>query len=280
MSVVGFGAMGTKVEVHASSASAHQAVRHRIESFEQAFSRFRDDSELSRINAATGSGVSVSPDMRGILEAAAIMKRRTNGLFDVGVGEAMSDWGYDRSFEDIVEGRRAPASSSPPQWRIDDGVVSLGPGTRLDLGGIAKGWAADRIVEAGIADVVSVGGDLRSTDETLVVDVLDHFDEVAAEVEVGVGALATSSRMKRTWLVDGARVHHLIDPRTMRPADTPTLSATVVADTAVEAEVAAKVILLMGADGLWWADRQDWIRYALVVWSDASVFSTAARVAS
>lgn len=280
MSVVTFGAMGTTVEVHASSASAHRAVRDRLAAFEQTFSRFRTDSELTLINDGATAGAPLSKDMRGVLEAAASMRARTGGVFDIGVGGAVADWGYDCSFEEIVDGLRPPAPSLRPHWSIDDGVVSLGPGIRLDLGGIAKGWTADRIVESGIADVVSIGGDLRSVDESLVVDVLDHVDELAAEVEVGVGALATSSRTKRTWIVDGERVHHIIHPWTMRPADTPILSATVVADTAVEAEVAAKVVLLMGADGLWWADRQPWIRHAFVVWNDSNVFATAARVAS
>jgi thiamine biosynthesis lipoprotein len=68
--------------------------------------------------------------------------------------------------------------------------------------------------------------------------------------------------------------HHLIDPRTGRPADTPILSATVVAGTATEAEAGAKAVLLLGEDGLSWAADQAWIEAALAVWHDGSVFGT------
>ena len=112
----------------------------------------------------------------------------------------------------------------------------LDEGTALDLGGIAKGWTADRVVEDGFVTVASAGGDVRSSDPTLVVEILDSHDAVAAEVHIGVGALATSSRAKRRWNVANSEAHHIIDPRTMRPAATPIVSASVVAETAVEAE--------------------------------------------
>ena len=72
-------------------------------------------------------------------------------------------------------------------------ALHLAEGTRLDLGGIAKGWTSDRAVERGLATMVSAGGDLRSVDPGLSVDVMGSSGEVLAEVEVGLGALATSS---------------------------------------------------------------------------------------
>ena len=81
-------------------------------------------------------------------------------------------------------------------------------------------------------------------------------------------------------MVAEQRVHHLVDPRSMRPADTPVLSASAVAATATAAEAAAKAILLMGVDGLAWADGQSWIRNAIAVWHDGNVYGTSRRLAS
>jgi thiamine biosynthesis lipoprotein len=74
--------------------------------------------------------------------------------------------------------------------------------------------------------------------------------------------------------VGGREVSHLIDPRTRAPVESPVLSATVLAETAVEAEAGAKAVLLLGEDGLAWADGRDWISGALVVWHDGAVYAT------
>jgi thiamine biosynthesis lipoprotein len=173
-----------------------------------------------------------------------------------------------------------PAPDSSIFWTLDDNVVGLMEGTNLDLGGIVKGWTCDRVVEAGHATMASAGGDIRSVDSSLVVEILDGVDETAAEVCLGVGALATSSRFKKRWLVDGREAHHIIDPRTMRPAITPVISASVLAATAAEAEAGAKAVLILGTDGLKWADAQPWIRQAIVVWHDGNVYGNALRRAS
>jgi thiamine biosynthesis lipoprotein len=143
------------------------------------------------------------------------------------------------------------------------------------LGGVAKGWTADWVVESGEAQVVSAGGDVRSTRRDTLVEVAGGDGLRAARVHLGVGALATSSTQRRSWSVAGSRVHHLIDPRRGRPASTPVTTASAIAATAVEAEAAAKAVLLLGGAGLAWADSQSWIRAALAVWEDGSVYATA-----
>jgi thiamine biosynthesis lipoprotein len=196
------------------------------------------------------------------------------------MGRAIGAWGYDATFSDVSDKPHAPRPLEQPSWSIDGSTLSRGPGTTIDLGGIAKGWTCDRAVESGLAVIASAGGDMRSAEPGLVVEIIDSTSQVAAEVEVGIGALATSSTTRRTWQVAGAQVHHIIDPHTMAPAVTPVRSATVVADTAAEAEAGAKAVLLMGIDGLSWAASQRWIRHALAIWHDGSVFATALRRAS
>jgi len=159
-------------------------------------------------------------------------------------------------------------------------TLTMAPDTSLDLGGFVKGWTCDQVVESGAATLASAGGDLRSRDAGLVVDVLDANDTVATRVHLGVGAFATSSVSKRRWQVADTTAHHIIDPRAMAPSRGPVVSASVAADTAIEAEAGAKAVLLQGVDGLAWADRQPWIRFAMAIWNDGNIYGTTVRRAS
>ncbi|NHZ70106.1 MAG: hypothetical protein GWP18_00515 [Proteobacteria bacterium] len=273
MTVATFDAMGTSIDVHARDEHGIDIARAMFDQYEAMFSRFDPDSELSRINRSNTSS-SVSPDMQILLHSAQDLRIATNGLTDIGIGAAVRGWGYTSTFDEVTDRDSVPMPVCTGAWSIDGDTVSLADGAMLDLGGIAKGWTSDRIVEAGVATVVSAGGDIRSSDPTLVVEILDGDDAVAAEVHVGVGALATSSRMRRRWRTGAIRAHHIIDPRTGSPAVTPVLSASVIAETAAEAEAAAKAVLILGADGLAWADEQEWIRAAVAIWYDGNVYGT------
>ncbi|MEN8113273.1 MAG: FAD:protein FMN transferase [Actinomycetota bacterium] len=279
MTPLEFEAMGTTVEVHGSSDTVN-SVRSMFDRFERRLSRFLPDSELSWINRHRGRWVPVSSTMFHVLSLASEMRERTGGLVNIGVGSALAAWGYDRTFSDLPNLDRPPDRSADPCWEIGESRVFVDSHTQLDLGGIVKGWACDNVVEAGDAAVVSAGGDIRSTDASLVVEIADADGETATEVEIGVGALATSSTAKRRWRAGSREANHLIDPRTMSPSQSPIISASVVAETAVEAEAGAKAVLLHGVDGLAWADRQTWIRTAIVVWHDGSVYANGARMAS
>ncbi|MDX1691627.1 MAG: FAD:protein FMN transferase [Acidimicrobiia bacterium] len=270
-----FGGMGTRIVLRGRRDGV-SAARRRFEEVEGVASRFLPGSALRQVNRDRRSRVPVGGDLEALLGAAAEIRDRTGGLVDPAVGRMVVAWGYDRDFPDLVEPAQEPDGDPPGAWAVAGGVVERRPGTVLDLGGVAKGWTCDRVVESGAVTFASAGGDLRSAEPDLVVEVRDPWDEVAATVPVGVGALATSSIARRRWRAGGTDAHHLVDPRTGRPADTPVLSASVVAATALEAEAGAKAVLLLGAGGLAWADRQPWIRRAIVVWAGGSVYGTAA----
>lgn len=271
-----FSGMGTAIDVWAPDGPSWYETRDLLEGLEAELSRFRPDSELSRLNADARPEVEVSPLLGDLLTAADTARRRTNGMVDVGVGGLVSDWGYDTTFASVVDQTQPPVAGPATEWHYepDSRLLARGPGTKIDLGGIAKGWAADRAVESGPATVVSVGGDLRSVDPETTVPVGDGLGGSVTEIVLGFGGLATSSTLRRSWKVGNKRVSHIIDPRTGAPVDSPIVSATVVADSAVEAEVAAKAVLLKGEQGLAWADGRSWIRAAMVVWTDGSVFAT------
>jgi thiamine biosynthesis lipoprotein len=270
-----FDAMGTWVEVRADSPVGHATVRADFDVAESCFSRFRDSSELSRMNASPAAQVELSRLLAAVMTTSYELAQRTNGLVDPAVGGRVIDWGYDRTFSELGEVAAVPeADHRPAEWSLAGNLIERAPGTQFDLGGIAKGWTADRAVEAGPAAVVSAGGDIASSDPSTTAEVLDPWGEVAAHLRLGVGGLATSSVGHRRWTAAGGPAHHIIDPRTGSPAATPILSATVIAATAAEAEAGAKATLILGEGGLAWAARQAWIRSAVVVWHDGNVFAT------
>jgi thiamine biosynthesis lipoprotein len=230
---------------------------------EAEMSRFRDDSALSRINAAAGRGPQpVPPRLWTVLAAGFRAAAETDGLFDPAVGQTMGRIGYDRSYERITateDVEDAPAAA-PASWRRvrlnhQDHSVSLPGDLALDVGGIAKGWTVDNVARALSAlgpVLVDAGGDLRAIGtvdgERWLVGVQDAFE---AERDCGLfrleGALATSSVGGRRWKRGGRMLHHLVDPRTGTSADTDLRAVTVHARDAVPADVAEKVALILGS---------------------------------
>lgn len=269
-----FRAMGTDVVVWDMADEAGRPVQAWFEQAEAIFSRFLPTSELTALNASAAAAVTVTETMAACLAAAVELRERTDGLVDPAVGGALVDWGYDRTFVAVVDQAQIPAPADRGTWSLHDRIVNRSSRIRLDLGGIAKGWTCDRAVERDLAAVVSAGGDVRSSDPNTVVMIDDPWGESVLQIHLGVGGLATSSITRRRWKVADGEAHHIIDPRTLAPAVTPVLSATVKAATAVEAEAGAKAVLLNGESGLAWAERQEWIDAALVVWQDGSVFAT------
>jgi thiamine biosynthesis lipoprotein len=271
-----FFAMGTTVEVWSVDEVRWQATRRYFAEMEARLSRFLPDSDLQRLNRDPRPVVPVAGPVAELLAAADHLRATTGGLVDVGVGGPVAAWGYDRTFSEVTDRSDGPADLDMA-WRFDaeSALLYRRPGVLIDLGGIAKGWTADRAVEQGLAVVASAGGDIRSDDPRTVATVEDGLGGIAGRVAVGRGGLATSSTRRRRWRVGGVEVSHLIHPGTGRPVRSPIVSATAVADTSLLAEAAAKAVLLQGADGLAWADRTPWVRGAAVVWHDGNVYATA-----
>lgn len=226
---------------------------------EARWSRFRDDSELSRLNALAGRPVIVSPVTYACIELAVAAARLTGGRFDPTVDVAAI--GYDRTFEDVVPD--APAFTPVPAPGVDGialdpttRAVTLPAGVALDLGGIGKGYAADLLVadlrrRGADGACVNVGGDLRAEGDAPGPDgwtvALDENDcGLDRLVAVAAGSVATSTTGRRRWTRDGRPVHHLVDPRTGRPAHSGIRTVTVIADEAWRAEALATAALITG----------------------------------
>jgi thiamine biosynthesis lipoprotein len=215
------------------------------------FSRFEPDSELSRLNAAAGRWADVSPELEGLLRAALEAHRLSGGLVHAGVLGCMLAIGYTRPLRLGPTAATLGGAAAPPplpeMLELAPGRARLRAGTGIDLGGIAKGWLADRLAATlGENCLVNLGGDLFARGA--------GPEGEGWPVAMGPSTLllrdqgvATSGVRRRAWLEDGETLHHLIDPRTGRPAATDLAQVSVVAGTAAEAEIHAKAALLLGS---------------------------------
>jgi thiamine biosynthesis lipoprotein len=262
--------MGTDVHVVVVGGSlAHlDTARELVDDLERRWSRFRPDSEISRLNEASGRPVRVSAETVALVRLAVEGARITDGRFDPTVLGAVLRAGYDRTFELLTDasGNGHSALTSGFDGIVVDeerSTVALPPGVGFDPGGIGKGYAADLVVRellsGGAAGAcVNVGGDLRVEGEApaggpWAVAVQHPFrGEPAGMIGLRSGAVATSSRVRRAWGPKDRRRHHLIDPATGLPARTGLAAATVIAAEGWQAEVVAKAAFVAGlSEGLY-----------------------------
>lgn len=278
-------ALGSTVDLRVTDprelAPARARVEGKLAAVDLACSRFRADSELSRVNARAGSWVGVSELLIEALQLAVGAARATDGDVDPTLGRALELAGYDRDWRSLPSAR---GESAPPASReaisvrarggwqtveIDDARsrVRVSPGVRLDLGATAKAWAADRAAVAGFADgacgvLVSLGGDIATAGPAppggwtiRVTD--DHRSDPSAPgqtIAIVSGGLATSSTAVRRWRHAGHTMHHLIDPATGAPAHSPWRTVSVAAADCAQANIAATASLLRGHAAPAWLD--------------------------
>ncbi|MBI5297620.1 MAG: FAD:protein FMN transferase [Chloroflexi bacterium] len=248
-----------------------------FEGWEQTLSRFRLDSELSRLNRSGGRPMPVSDALWQVFQASLDAAAMTDGLVTPTVAESMLEFGYDRDF-DLLAGTHIPSRSpvlteirplSTVTWDEPGRTLCLPEGVQLDFGGVAKGWAAHqamlRLCEYGPA-LMNAGGDVASSGAlrnggSWEISIINPFtrreEDSLGTILLRGEAVATSGTDRRRWLQGGFLRHHIIDPHTGLPAQTDVLSATVVAPTVLEAEAAAKSALIRGSQaGIAWVDAE------------------------
>ncbi len=269
-------ALGTSVHLLATDADglgrATTAVRDVLADVDTAYSRFREDSELSRLNASAGRTVHVSPLLATAIDAAQRAARLTDGAVDPTVGQAIRMAGYDDDFARVAADR-GPVSLRAwrvPGWqaiRFDRRArtVLLPPGVELDLGSTGKALAADLAARAALAAggggvLVSLGGDIATAGEApaggwRVLVAEDSRVRPDADGEViclPSGGVATSSTTVRRWTRGGAVLHHIIDPQTSLPATGPFRTVTVAAATCLDANIASTAAIVLGEAAIDW----------------------------
>jgi len=278
-----FRAMGTEMLVCVDNGSDTSPVELAdvpgwFEEWEQVLSRFRIDSELTLLNRAGGLLVPVSETLWQIFQSALSAEKYTDGLVTPTIAAAVIGSGYDRDFSLLTDQVLSPFESEPPIVRPLDSVtwdeatrsICLPAGVQLDFGGIAKGWAAEqtvaRLKHLGSA-LMNCGGDIFMSGPLLngnpwEIGVHRPFDRSSGYIgmmffEHGCG-VATSATDRRRWMQGDSMRHHIIDPQSGLPAESDVVSVTIVAPNAVEAETAAKSVLIRGSvAGLAWLESKN-----------------------
>jgi thiamine biosynthesis lipoprotein len=269
-----FEAIGVLNQVTVDEAGAlAEAVRiatREVAALDVACSRFRDDSELSRLNRGGGGTFAVSRLLFEALDAAVRAASASGGLVDPTVGTSLSALGWDRDFTQVLirpDAEERFAFVPAAGWRtiqLDAQThrVRIPAGVELDLGATAKAFAADRAAAqvataTGARVLVSLGGDLAVRGApsggwpVLVTD--DHRRGTSGQVvAIADGGLATSSTSVRRWRHAGRELHHIIDPTTGAPAPAHWRTVSVVAATCLDANTASTAAILRGPDAPAW----------------------------
>ncbi len=252
-------------------------VEREVEAIDRTCSRFREDSDLTRLNRAGGAWTTVDPLLVEAVHTAIRAAETTDGLVDPTVGLAILRSGYDRDFSQVAS--EGPALRSAPLRLVVEGWrhIALRPatqqiriprGVRLDLGSTAKALAADRAAARAAAAtrsgvLVSLGGDIATAGAAppggwLVGIADDHAARAlpGESVTIAAGGLATSSTSVRRWSRGGVPLHHIIDPRTGEPAPEVWRTVSVCGTTCVDANTASTAAIVLGeAAPAWLEDR-------------------------
>jgi thiamine biosynthesis lipoprotein len=276
---VSFRALGTTATVatvdDSLAGDACAAVERELDAIDRACSRFRNDSGLARVNAARGERVSVGPVLLDALRIALDAARSTDGLVDPTVGGALRAAGYDATFRIVAarDGETFRARfAEVPGWQtveLDEraATVRVPSGVELDLGATAKALACDRAAAAAAAvagpTLVALGGDIAVAGEPpaggwsirISDDHADSLDSPGPVVALTSGGLATSSTTVRRWRSGRTELHHLVDPRTGRPAQSEWRTVSVAAQTCVGANVASTASFMLDDATAWLAAR-------------------------
>jgi thiamine biosynthesis lipoprotein len=252
---------------------AKAAVDEVLRAIDIAASRFREDSELSRLNGMAGQEVLVSPLLAQAIAAALRGARLSGGAVDPTIGSAVKLAGYDADFDSVpVDGAELKLTATTvPGWQsVQFGeasrMVRIPTGVELDLGATAKALASDLAAAAAIrvcgggGVLVSLGGDIAVAGEApaegWLIQTSEDSGAAIAEgeetISVRTGGIATSSTTVRRWTRGGAVLHHIIDPTTGLPVDSCWRTASVIAATCVDANIASTAAIVMGRKAESW----------------------------
>lgn len=266
-----FHALGTTCQLIYRPASRRQGLEFRDQAvtwlmdFERKYSRYREDSMISAINRAAGvEWVATDAELESLLALCDHYHWSTDGIFDPSALPVLRLWSYQVE-RPVVPGdgevARALALVGWQKVKRRTGAIFLPEtGMAMDLGGIGKEYAVDRVMDqaraAGISDVmIDFGRDVRGSGRSPVGDLwrvgLEHpveRDRCWGGVAVSNRAVATSGDYLRGFECNGRFYSHIVDPRTGRPIDTGCHSASVIAPTCTEAGVLSTAALVLGTE--------------------------------
>lgn len=249
----------------AALAAAKQQVTALMADVALSADRFDPQSDVSRINQAAGRIIPVSGRTIALVDIALDAAAESGGAVDPTIGAHLVRAGYAEDISTVRDRLVLPLDADVPQadWtqvRVDHTLARIGvpAGLRLDLGATAKAWTAD-VAAHGIAAslstavLVEIGGDVSVAGTRTgpwQVQVSERAGEPGQPVGLERGGLATSSTISRKWRTPSGAAHHVIDPRTGRPARGPWRTVTAWAPSAVQANTATTAALVLGDEAL------------------------------
>ena len=234
--------------------------------FDALFDLYDDESDIAHINAGNGRAVTVDSDTVDLIDRALAFCEQADGRFDITIGAVSTLWDFDKG---VRPTDKQIADALPHvNWRnviVDEaaGTVQLtDPQAKLDLGGIAKGYVADRLCELlrnetkASAAVISLGGNVAfygkkpggGTWDTGIRDPNDPGgNTTVGTAHVAGGSLVTSGLYERTFELDGVTYWHILDPRTGMPVRTDTESVTVTCPSSTTADALSTTLFVAGS---------------------------------
>lgn len=265
-------------EVEAALQTAQQAVF----AMERRLSATDEKSEIAALNAS-GRG-EVSADTAALLERALVLAEKSGGAFDPTVRPLMELWGFTTEAYRVPETEEIDAVLPLADWEsveLSGTEVSLAPGQKLDLGGIAKGWASETVcailrehdVESALlylgGSVQTLGAKPDGSLWRVGVQNPDGSESHLGILSVGECAVVSSGGYQRYFEHDGHRYHHILDPETGFPADSGLASVTVVCGDAVAADAYSTALFVMGLEGAhrFWREHSE--ELDLVLYTEA-----------
>ena len=232
--------------------------------YEQLLSKTIDASDVSRINNAMGQTVTVDPETWEILRRAKEISAQTGGAFSITIAPVTALWSFTDTVTNMVPTDEARLKMLP---LVDDQKIALGEnntvtlpaGMEIDLGGIAKGYIADKVAdiirEKAYAGIVSLGGNVYTVGKkpdgsAFSVGIKDPHNPAASKaiIYTGDGTVVTSGTYERGFSFGGVRYHHILDPETGWPSQSDLVSATFVMDSSMTADALATACIVIGSE--------------------------------
>ena len=274
-------AMDTFMDLKVSGKNAQKAIleaEREINALERMLSNTIENSEISAINQNAGKdAVKVSDDTLYLLKEAREIYDFTQGAFDITIAPIIDVWGFTKEVKkvpdeetlkqklDLVDMKKLQINEKNKTVFLEES------GMAIDLGGIAKGYATDKVseifIENGItSSVISLGGNVSVTGKkedgskwkVAIQDPLNN-EGYAGVLYVEDTSVVTSGGYQRFFEENGKTYHHIIDPKTGMPADTGLLSVTIVCKNSTKADGLSTSVFIAGLEKGWqmWKDSQD-----------------------
>ena len=234
-----------------------------IEEMDNMFSIGVEDSYVSEVNKE-GSGY-VNDDFENIIKEALYVYENTDGAFDITVYPLMEAWGFAGGekrvpSDDEIESLLEKVDSSKINYNEEENYIELEEGVKIDFGGIAKGYASNKVIdllkeEGVISAVVSLGGNVQclgtKTDGSywnIAIEDPDDTEKYLGSIKVKDKAVITSGGYERYFEENGKTYHHILDPFTGKPANNGVKSVTIISDDGMLSDALSTALFVMGTE--------------------------------